>query len=91
MASGFSIKSLVKGAGFTALNEFLGRGRKGGYARTNRFEIMIIPPSGVRGTGSLNLSNPFVDIFAKLSVDGTFIRIFDFNQNIHGAGKPKFL
>ena len=71
MAGGFSIKSLVKGAGFTALNEFLGRGRKGGYARTNRFEIMIIPPSGVRGTGGANLSNPFVDIFAGMTGDGT--------------------
>ena len=71
MAGGFSIKSLVKGAAFTALNEFLGRGRGGGYARTNRFEIMIIPPSGVRGTGPRNLSNPFVDIFAGLSGDGT--------------------
>ena len=71
MAGGFSIKSLVKGAGFTALNELLGRGRKGGYARTNRFEIMIIPPSGVRGTGGANLSNPFVDIFAGMTGDGT--------------------
>jgi len=69
--SNFSIKSLVKGAAFTALNEFLGRGRKGGYARTNRFEIMITPPSGVRGTGSRNSVNPYVDIFGKLSADDT--------------------
>jgi len=71
MASGFSIKSLVKGAAFTALNEFLGQGRDGGYARTNRFEIMIIPPSGVRGTGSRNTANPYVAIFNTLSGDGS--------------------
>jgi len=71
MATGFSIKSLVKGAAFTALNEFLGQGRDGGYARTNRFEIMIIPPSGVRGTGSRNTANPYVAIFNTLSGDGS--------------------
>ena len=68
----FGIKSFLKGAAFTALNEFLGRGRDGGYARPNRFEIMIIPPSGVRGTGNTaNLFNPFTAITNKLSGDGT--------------------
>jgi len=69
--STFNIKSLVKGAAFTALNEFLGQGRDGGYARTNRFEIMIVPPSGVRGTGSRNTANPYVAVFNTLSGDGS--------------------
>ena len=68
----FGIKSFLKGAAFTALNEFLGRGRDGGYARPNRFEIMIIPPSGVRGSqNAANLFNPFTAITNKLSGDGT--------------------
>ena len=67
----FGIKSLIKSAAFAGLNEFLGRGRDGGYAKPNRFEIMIIPPSGVRGTGSAGTANPYVAIFNTLSGDGT--------------------
>ena len=71
MALGFSIKSVVQGAAFAGLNTFLqGIGGKGGYAKSNRFEIMIIPPSGVRGSGSADASNPFVAIFQKLSGGG---------------------
>ena len=67
----FGIKSLVKTAAFGVLNEFLGQGRDGGYAKPSRFEILIIPPSGVRGTGSADLANPYVAIFNTLSGDGT--------------------
>ena len=75
MANGFSIKSLVKGAAFAGLNEFLGSGRAGGYAKPNRFEIIIVPPSGVRGTSSKGgigkVMNLFTSVLSSLSNNGT--------------------
>ena len=75
MANGFSIKSLVKGAAFAGLNEFLGSGRAGGYAKPNRFEIIIIPPTGVRGTSSKagigEVMNLFTSVLQALSSNGT--------------------
>jgi len=75
MANAFSIKSLVKGAAFAGLNEFLGSGREGGYAKPNRFEIIIIPPSGVRGTssksGTGDVSNLFTSVLKSLSTSPT--------------------
>jgi hypothetical protein len=71
MANAFSVKSLVQGAAFAGLNEFLGSGREGGYARPNRFEIIIVPPSGVRGTSSKGgigaVMNKFTSVLQSLS------------------------
>ena len=66
----FGVKSIIKAAAFAGINEFLGFGKKSGYARPNRFEIMIIPPSGVRGSGSSGgVINPDVANLASKTQD----------------------
>ena len=64
----FGIKSVLNAAAFAGVNEFLSMvNPHGGYAKPNRFEIIITPPTGVKGTTPRDSSNPYVAIFQQLS------------------------
>ena len=47
----FKLGKIFEGPAFGILNEFLAEHRSvGGYALPSRYELVIIPPSGARGT-----------------------------------------
>ena len=49
----FKLGKIFEGPAFGILNEFLAEHRSvGGYALPSRYELVIIPPSGARGTES---------------------------------------
>ena len=70
MARGFG--GLVETIAYGTLNEFLGMGRSDdGVSRPNRYEVTLLPPSGVRGSGGSGSSNIFASIMGEMLGDGT--------------------
>lgn len=61
----------VTGTAFGVLNEFIGLLRSDdGYARNNRYEVILIPPTGARSTNG-QPTNAMASEMSKLLGDGT--------------------
>ena len=49
----FNLGKMVEGPSYAILNEILGEFRTNdGFARPSRYEILLLPPTGARGTAS---------------------------------------
>tara|TARA_B100000424_G_scaffold180890_1_gene139941 strand:- start:984 stop:1736 length:753 start_codon:yes stop_codon:yes gene_type:complete len=69
-ALGNPFGNAVSGPAFGVLNEFIGLMRSdNGYAKNNRFEVILTPPSGSRSQGAP--TNTFAPLVGTLIGDGT--------------------
>ena len=65
----FQLASILETTAFTFLNEMLGQYHSDdGFARTNRWEIIITPPTGYRGSGTSG--NIFAPIMSANTGEG---------------------
>ena len=65
----FQLKSILETTAFTFLNEILAEySSKDGFARTNRWEILITPPTGYRGNN--RSGNIFAPIMGQNTGEG---------------------
>ena len=68
----FNLGKRLEGTAYGVLNEVLaGFHSKDGYARANRYEVMLNAPTGEKGTGKANLQNIFSQIMGQAKGDGT--------------------
>ena len=70
----FNLGKMVEGPSYEVLNEILGQYRTTeGYARPSRYEILLLPPTGVRGTASNggDVTNIFSKVMGQAKGDGT--------------------
>ena len=77
----------VTGTAFGVLNEFIGLLRSDdGYARNNRYEVILIPPTGARSTNG-QPTNAMASEMSKLLGDGTVRRASLRCQSIDMPGR----
>ena len=68
----FNLGKLVEGPAFAVLNEVLGEFRSDdGMALPSRYEVVLHPPTGTRGTGQGDTTNIFSKIMGENQGDGT--------------------
>ena len=68
----FNLGKRLEGTAYGVLNEVLaGFHSKDGYARANRYEVMLNAPTGEKGTGKANLQNIFSQVMGVARGDGT--------------------
>ncbi len=68
----FNLGRRLEGTAYGVLNEILsGYRSKDGFARANRYEVMLHAPTGEKGTGKANLQNIFSQIMGQAKGDGT--------------------
>ena len=70
----FNLGKMVEGPSYAILNEILGEFRTNdGFARPSRYEILLLPPTGARGTASDggDVTNIFTQIMGQNNGDGT--------------------
>ena len=70
----FNLGKMVEGPSYAILNEILGEFRTNdGFARPSRYEILLLPPTGARGTASNggDVTNIFTKIMGQNNGDGT--------------------
>ena len=68
----FNLGKRLEGTAYGVLNEVLaGFHSDDGYARANRYEVMLNAPTGEKGTGKANLQNIFSKVMGGLKGDGT--------------------
>ena len=68
----FNLGRRLEGTAYGVLNEVLsGYRSKDGFARANRYEVMLNAPTGEKGTGKANLQNIFSQIMGQAKGDGT--------------------
>ena len=61
----FNLGKMVEGPSYAVLNEILGEYRTNeGFSRPSRYEILLLPPTGVRGTASNG--GDVTNIFSKV-------------------------
>ena len=68
----FNLGRLVEGPAYAILNEVLGEFRSDdGMALPSRYEVVLHPPTGTRGTGQGDTTNIFSKIMGENQGDGT--------------------
>jgi len=68
----FNLGRRLAGTAYGVLNEVLsGYHSDDGYARANRYEVMLHAPTGEKGTGKANLQNIFSQVMGQAKGDGT--------------------
>ena len=68
----FNLGKRLEGTAYGVLNEVLaGFHSKDGYARANRYEVMLNAPTGEKGTGKADLQNIFSKVMQAAKGDGT--------------------
>ena len=68
----FNLGRRLEGTAYGVLNEVLsGFHSKDGFARANRYEVMLNAPTGEKGTGKANLQNIFSQVMGVARGDGT--------------------
>jgi len=68
----FNLGRRLAGTAYGVLNEVLsGYHSDDGFARANRYEVMLHAPSGEKGTGKANLQNIFSQVMGQAKGDGT--------------------
>ena len=70
----FNLGKMIEGPSYAILNEILGEFRTNdGFARPSRYEILLLPPTGARGTASNggDVTNIFTKIMGQNNGDGT--------------------
>ena len=68
----FNLGRRLAGTAYGVLNEVLsGYHSDDGFARANRYEVMLHAPSGEKGTGKANLQNIFSQVMSAAKGDGT--------------------
>ena len=67
----FNLGKMIEGPSYAILNEILGEFRTNdGFARPSRYEVILFPPSGQRGTNTLS-SNVYASLMSQNVGDGT--------------------
>ena len=68
----FNLGRRLEGTAYGVINEVLsGFHSDDGYARANRYEVMLNAPTGEKGTTSTNLQNIFSKVMGQAKGDGT--------------------
>ena len=70
----FNLGKMVEGPSYAVLNEILGEYRTNeGFSRPSRYEILLLPPTGVRGTASNggDVTNIFSRVMGEALGNGT--------------------
>jgi len=68
----FNLGRRLQGTAYGVLNEILsGYRSQDGFARANRYEVMLHAPTGEKGTGKANLQSVFSQIMGVARGDGT--------------------
>ena len=70
----FNLGKMVEGPSYAVLNEILGEYRTNeGFSRPSRYEILLLPPTGVRGTASNggDVTNIFSKVMGEALGNGT--------------------
>ena len=68
----FNLGRRLEGTAYGVLNEVLsGFHSKDGFARANRYEVMLNAPTGEKGTGKADLQNIFSKVMQAAKGDGT--------------------
>ena len=68
----FNLGRRLEGTAYGVLNEILsGYRSQDGFARANRYEVMLHAPTGEKGTGKANLQNIFSQVMGVARGDGT--------------------
>ena len=68
----FNLGKRLEGTAYGVLNEILsGYHSDDGFARANRYEVMLHAPTGEKGTGKANLQNIFSQVMGVARGDGT--------------------
>ena len=68
----FNLGKRLEGTAYGVLNEILsGYRSQDGFARANRYEVMLHAPTGEKGTGKANLQNIFSQVMGVARGDGT--------------------
>ena len=70
----FNLGKLAEGPSYAVLNEILGEYRTNeGFSRPSRYEILLLPPTGVRGTASNggDVTNIFSRVMGEALGNGT--------------------
>jgi len=68
----FNLGRRLQGTAYGVLNEVLsGYRSQDGFARANRYEVMLHAPTGEKGTGKANLQSVFSQVMGQAKGDGT--------------------
>ena len=68
----FNLGRRLEGTAYCVINEVLsGFHSDDGYARANRYEVMLNAPTGEKGTTPTNLQNIFSKVMGQAKGDGT--------------------